>query len=211
MENKICSKCKDTKPLNLYGKDKRRKDGLRSECNECRKLDSKKYREKNPEKRKKTLIKYYTNNREKELNRLKKYREENPEKRKETKKKWVEKNRDNYNAYLKGWKKNKFKNDILFRLISNLRSRTKDFLVNNKQIKFNVIIGCDNLFLKEHLESLFLSGMTWDNYGFYGWHIDHIIPLSSAKTEDELYKLCHYTNLQPLWSIDNLKKGNKIL
>jgi hypothetical protein len=51
--------------------------------------------------------------------------------------------------------------------------------------------------------------MSWDNYG--KWHIDHIIPLSSANNEDEVYKLCHHTNLQPLWAEDNLKKSNKIL
>ena len=51
--------------------------------------------------------------------------------------------------------------------------------------------------------------MNWDNHG--EWHIDHKIPLSSAKTEKELIGLCHYTNLQPLWALDNLKKGNKIL
>jgi hypothetical protein len=51
--------------------------------------------------------------------------------------------------------------------------------------------------------------MTWENQG--KWHIDHIIPLSSAKTEKEMYKLCHYTNLQPLWAFDNLSKGSKIL
>jgi hypothetical protein len=53
--------------------------------------------------------------------------------------------------------------------------------------------------------------MSWENYGFYGWHIDHIIPLCSAKNEEELKRLCHYTNLQPLWSTDNLSKGSKIL
>jgi hypothetical protein len=51
--------------------------------------------------------------------------------------------------------------------------------------------------------------MTWDNRS--EWHLDHIIPLSSAKTEEELYKLCHYTNLQPLWAVENMKKGNKIV
>ena len=56
--------------------------------------------------------------------------------------------------------------------------------------------------------------MTWENYGedeeknkVKAWHIDHIIPLSSAKSEDELIALSHYTNLQPLWAMDNLKKG----
>jgi hypothetical protein len=51
--------------------------------------------------------------------------------------------------------------------------------------------------------------MCWENHGQFGWHIDHKIPLNSAKTEDEIYKLCHYTNLQPLWWKDNLEKRKK--
>lgn len=58
-------------------------------------------------------------------------------------------------------------------------------------------------------EKNIVDNMSWDNYG--KWHIDHIIPLSSANNEQEIYKLCHYTNLQPLWAEDNLKKNNKIL
>jgi hypothetical protein len=58
------------------------------------------------------------------------------------------------------------------------------------------------------MESLFKEGMTWDNHG--EWHIDHIIPISSGKTEDEVVKLCHYTNLQPLWKTENLLKGDKL-
>ena len=81
----------------------------------------------------------------------------------------------------------------------------------SKRNKTFHIVGCPPEYLKEHLETQFVDGMSWNNYGRYGWHIDHIIPLSSAKTEDELYKLCHYTNLQPLWAEDNLKKSNKIL
>jgi 5-methylcytosine-specific restriction endonuclease McrA len=71
------------------------------------------------------------------------------------------------------------------------------------------LVGITPKELKEHLEKQFFQGMSWGNYG--EWHIDHIIPLSSAKTEDEIYKLCHYTNLQPLWAEDNLRKGNKLI
>ena len=52
--------------------------------------------------------------------------------------------------------------------------------------------------------------MTWENRGLKGWHLDHIIPLSSAKNEEELRELCHYTNIQPLWWDDNLRKGSSI-
>lgn len=71
------------------------------------------------------------------------------------------------------------------------------------------ILGCAYADLVNHLESQFKDGMSWENRG--KWHIDHKIPLASAKTEEELLKLCHYTNLQPLWAFDNLSKGSKIL
>jgi hypothetical protein len=93
-----------------------------------------------------------------------------------------------------------------------MRSRTRIFFklknIKKKTDTFK-IIGCSPLQLKEYLEQKFTKGMNWENQG--KWHIDHIIPLSSAKTEDEVYILCHYTNLQPLWAEDNLKKSNKIL
>jgi hypothetical protein len=79
---------------------------------------------------------------------------------------------------------------------------------NNTTFK---ILGCSPEDLKIHLEKQFKEGMCWDNYGYYGWHVDHKIPLDSAKTEGDVYKLCHYTNLQPLWRKDNSKKSNKLI
>ena len=93
-----------------------------------------------------------------------------------------------------------------------MRSRLSSYLKLHNITKKNKtfeIVGCTPIELKEHLEKQFVSGMTWENRNL--WHIDHIIPLSSAKTEEELYKLCHYTNLQPLWAEENLKKSNKII
>ena len=54
--------------------------------------------------------------------------------------------------------------------------------------------------------------MTWENWSFKGWHLDHIIPLDSfdLSKEEDKKKAYHYTNLQPLWAKDNLSKGNKI-
>jgi hypothetical protein len=85
---------------------------------------------------------------------------------------------------------------------------TKNIKKHNKTFD---IVGCSPQQLKEHIQSQFKDNMSWENYGYYGWHIDHITPLSSAKTEEEIYQLCHYTNLQPLWAEDNLKKSNKTL
>ena len=66
--------------------------------------------------------------------------------------------------------------------------------------------------LRDYLESKFQPGMTWDNWTTNGWHIDHIKPLASFDLTDreQFLRACHYTNLQPLWAIDNLKKGSKV-
>ena len=62
--------------------------------------------------------------------------------------------------------------------------------------------------IKQHMESQFTEGMTWENQG--EWHVDHIIPLAKAKNEERLVKLCHYKNLQPLWGEENLSKGDSM-
>lgn len=79
---------------------------------------------------------------------------------------------------------------------------------NKKPYNTEELLGADWITCKNHLESLFKNGISWENRNL--WHIDHIIPLASAKTEEEMIKLCHYTNLQPLWAIDNIKKGAKM-
>lgn len=105
----------------------------------------------------------------------------------------------------------RLKSDHIFKMTTTLRKRTGE-LFRKKNFKknktFHDYIGCTVEFLSG-ISSKFKEGMTWDNHG--EWHIDHIIPLSVAKTEEEIYKLSHYTNLQPLWSFDNFSKGNKIL
>ena len=108
-------------------------------------------------------------------------------------------------------RKERRKTDVIYGLVNDVRYRIWFYLKSNNITKKNRtfdIVGCTPQFLKKHLETQFINGMTWDNRS--EWPIDHIIPLSSAKTEDELYKLCHYKNLQPLWAEDNLKKSNKI-
>lgn len=69
------------------------------------------------------------------------------------------------------------------------------------------LLGCDGVFLRKWIEQVFQPGMTWDNYG-KGWHIDHIVPCAAfdLKKRSEQLKCFHYTNLQPLWAKDNLRK-----
>ena len=93
----------------------------------------------------------------------------------------------------------------------NLRSRIWAACVAKKYRKPKstiAILGATVDEVRAHLEAQFREGMSWENYG--KWHIDHIIPLASAKDLDEIVRLCHYTNLQPLWAEENLRKGAKI-
>lgn len=115
-------------------------------------------------------------------------------------------------------RKERFDSDILYKLQHNLRSRMHGALKcknNKKFLKSFQLIGCSAEELKKHLESKFLDGMNWGNYGFGDdkWHIDHIIPCDSfdLSKESEQKKCFHWTNLQPLWQPLNLSKSNKII
>lgn len=106
----------------------------------------------------------------------------------------------------------KTKNDPAFAMASRLRGRLKDMVKRNgfrKEAKTVDLIGCTYEFFVKHIERQFLPGMSWENKNL--WHIDHIIPLSSAKDEKDMISLMNFTNLRPLWAKDNLKKNSKIL
>lgn len=120
-------------------------------------------------------------------------------------KEYKENNKDKLNEL----HRDRYKSDNLYRLRILLRNSIYKSLRNKgfvKESKSEEILGCSFEYIKKHLELNFEPWMTWDNYGLYngdfnyGWDIDHIIPLSSAKTEEDLIKLNHYTNLQPLCS-----------
>jgi hypothetical protein len=205
MEKKICSKCNIEKEVCEYNKKSVSRNGtqyFKSQCKTCQSEDEKIKRLKNPE-----YYKIWYDKNRKERNEYRsKYYKINKEKIKDNNKLYIDKHRI--------YRKKKYNEDILFKLRHKLSSRLRS-LLNFKSYKknksINEVIGCSPEFLKHYLEEKFTDSMTWENHGFYGWHIDHIIPLSSAKSEDEIYKLCHYTNLQPLWAKDNLIKGNKII
>jgi hypothetical protein len=98
----------------------------------------------------------------------------------------------------------------------NLRNRITVAMMRYGTTKSNsteVLIGCSVPDLRQHLEVQFVDGMTWDNYGRIGWHIDHIRPCASFDlTDPAQQRQCfHYSNLQPLWAADNIRKGAKLL
>lgn len=102
------------------------------------------------------------------------------------------------------------KKSPLNRIKMSMRTRVSSYCKKiqvDKNFKTMDALGCTSEQFKQHLESKFTEGMTWDNYP--KWHVDHIKPISLATTEQEAIELSHYTNLQPLWAEDNLRKGNK--
>jgi len=103
--------------------------------------------------------------------------------------------------------------DPLYRLESRLRCRINMAIRTDAKAGSAVRdLGCTIRALKKYIESLWLPGMSWTNWTRHGWHIDHICPLSSFDLIDpkQFKRAVHYTNLQPLWAEDNLKKGSKI-
>lgn len=106
---------------------------------------------------------------------------------------------------------NKLENDPVYRTIFYLKNRLRDWVKINGERKNSEIgnyVGCTKAFFKQHIENQFKPGMTWDNHG--KWELDHIIPISSAKSMEEAYKLTYYTNFQPLWKLENRTKRDKI-
>ncbi len=180
---------------------------------------------------------YQINNKERKKEYDKKYREYNKDKLNEHKKKWkannkykirltnkkyTDNNKDKIKMYRKKYKNEQFLNNPIYKLKESLRSMiTRSFKIkglhkNNKTIE---ILGCSFEDFKTYLESLWEPWMNWDNKGNWNgypktinisWDIDHIIPLSIATTEEDVIKLNHYTNLQPLCSYTNrhIKRGD---
>lgn len=110
------------------------------------------------------------------------------------------------------YRSERYANDPVFKLALLLRTRLRSAIKNRSKSGSAVdLLGCTIPELITHFETLFTTGMTWDNHG--KWHIDHIQPLASFNLEDpqQLAIACHYSNLQPLWAADNMSKGAKIL
>jgi hypothetical protein len=109
--------------------------------------------------------------------------------------------------------KNRKKIDNLYKLRVSIRTNISNTFKRGtnqfrKHAKTETILGCTIEEFIKYIESKFTDGMNLNNHG--KWHLDHIHPISLAKSEEEIITLNHYTNFQPLWAEDNLKKSNKL-
>lgn len=214
MENltshKTCTKCGVNQPLNNFYKVKRAKEKVRNVkhddhkamCKGCYVKRAAEWAAKNPDKRKAIARKWDAENIEKKKISIKKTKD-----KPETKERMRQWRKENTTAYLK----RRRETDALFAFKQSMRSKLVKIFARfgyTKRSKSNEIFGCDWDTFRTHIERQFAKGMTWENRS--EWHIDHIIPISSAKTEEDVIKLNHYTNLRPLWAADNLRKSNKL-
>jgi len=125
-------------------------------------------------------------------------------------KKWAQENRDRFNATLRAIKARRYATDINYRLAVALRRRFYMAVKGAARTGTAVReLGCSVVAFKEFIEKQFQPGMSWENWGRHGWHIDHAKPLASFDLTDQeqARAACHYSNLQPLWAIDNIRKA----
>jgi len=168
-------------------------------CCECNKSISSKYRKTNPE----YIITYRDNNIEYYKRKGKEWRETNPD--------YPITYREANPNYTANYTKNRKTIDPLYKLSCDIRGLICNVMRNGgykKTTKTATILGCSFEQFKIHIENQFQEGMNWNNHG--EWHYDHIYPVSRAIDEEHLIQLNHYTNYQPLWAVDNLRKGNKV-
>jgi hypothetical protein len=188
---KTCTKCKLELNIQHFSFRDKKRLLYKSICKKCISLYEKTYRQNNKAKLANKQYKWFLANKEKQIQRVKQYRLNNKE-------------------YLSA----KAKNDLInpsIKLSRNIRTRIWHALKNKTPLDTQSmeLIGCTIEQLKSHLEAQWIINMSWDNYG--EWHIDHIKPLSKFDLNniEERYRAFNYTNLQPLWAKDNLRKSNK--
>ena len=201
METKVCNKCNVDKEVTEFYSGRRR-------CKLCyNKYKKKSTPEQREEYNRRRKEKYYENH-EEELEKSRLWKKRNPEK-------VVEYRR----GYMSGYEKKRMENDPLYNVSRTVRNLIKCSIYHKgftKNSRTFEILGCSYEDFKLHIESHWEDWMNWDNYGLYngkencGWEYDHIIPVSSAKCEEDIYKLNHYSNIQPLCSYVNrcVKRDN---
>ena len=185
-KGQLCSVCGERKPVGDFYKSHQYRSSTK--CRECSKEHARKYHKETYANKKQYYRDYYQKNKECRKEWQRKYRGENWDKIKEYRAKPHQRVR-------------KAQSKRLTKLLKAKGVAKKDSILK--------YIGCTKGKLVEHIEKQFKPGMNWENYGLYGWHIDHIRPCASfdLTKEEEIHKCFHYSNLQPLWAEENLKKA----
>lgn len=192
---KKCSRCKKLLELSKFSKQSHKSDGLTNSCILCLKQTRDSLPDVKKEENRLKGRAYYLANREDILAVNRKWREANKDRIRKANKLYLENNPNQKLAQ---------------------RLRTRLYLAVKRQTATKTrstldFLGCTLEFFQTYMEEKFDEDMTWDNYGKFGWHIDHIKPCAAFDLTDPKQQLeCfHYTNMQPLWAFDNLSKGDK--
>ena len=210
---KLCRTCEEVKDVSMFGKHSGRSDGLQSCCKKCKSIKDKAYHQANIDKIKVKAHNYYLNNKESIIKRVSEYRIDNKEAIASRKAEYFRQNKEKWNQY----NKDRAKVDPVFALKVSMRKTLCKLMSGTyKSKRTEEIIGCSYVEFKEHIESNFEHWMSWSNRGLYngqmyhGWDIDHVVPLSTARSVEDIIRLNHYTNLRPLCSYinRNIKRGN---
>jgi len=222
---KICIICKLELSEDKFHKDKSRKDGLNPRCKQCKSnIDStyrithaqqikdinKTYYQENSDKIKERASNWYKNNTEQHNSRMKQYFHDNKDKIKEKQQIWNENNKQKMQDYMNQYIKQKYREDINYKVKSILSSRLRSCVKNKSESTLD-FIGCSLNEFIIWIEYQFDDNMNWKNCGTY-WHFDHVKPCASfdlSKNEDIL-SCFNWKNIRPLEAKENMSKGNRI-
>ena len=235
---KKCIVCSEERDIKEFHRDSSKLDKHRNECKKCLlekmkiyrennkeiiKDRKKRYYEKNKERIKNKSINYYNDNKDTIKERFKEYYENNKEVMIDRSKEWYKNNKEYRLEYIRQYKKDRTEKDVYFRLRIVVSSIIRSYLKKNHKVKnsktWSKIFYTPEQ-LKKHLESQFEPWMSWDNYGTYNrnektWQIDHVYPQSKLPYDSldhpNFQKCWALENLRPLDSMENIRKGNKIV
>jgi hypothetical protein len=188
---KRCARCEEMKPLSGFNRARTGRCGRHNHCRDCQRI---------------VRREWYLRNREHSLTYAQNYVQANEGKVSASRKTYHARCRDRMNAY----RRNRIKVDPNYRMRANLRRRIASALSGVAKTAHTLsLLGCSIDELRTHIQRQFEPGMSWDNYGYWGWHIDHITPCCRFDlTDPEQQKQCfHYSNLRPLWRKDNVSRG----
>lgn len=213
METKICTKCKRELPLDMFQKDRTKRDGLTCRCKECKAEYARQYVIDHREERRAYKKKYWQENKHRLADERKKYRDAHKEDMRIYHKKHYEENKERILDYWYKYKKERLKTDSVYRYKEKIGHFVRCGFYRKgfqKPDTTENIVGCTAEELRTYLNETFYKNYGYEYDGTEPVHIDHIIPLATANTEEEVAKLYHYTNLQLLKAEHNQMKSDKL-